>query len=230
MEALSIGGVFIAGLVSFFSPCILPVIPVFISTLLSSADDKPISVGRLRLNLRALARVSLFVLGLSISFILLGLAFGTIGRLISVNRNIILIVSGAIVIFFGIYQTGILKIPFLMKERKVSAGSKREGFLGALILGFTFSFGWTPCVGPILGAVLALTAGQGSSVLGAMYMAVYSLGLLIPFLVFTVFSDLLIGRIRGIYKYMKVIKIIGGIILIAMGILLILSSQGIVSM
>ena len=230
IDALNAGGVFIAGIVSFFSPCILPVIPVFISTLLTSADDKPIMIGKLRLNLKALLRVTMFVLGLSASFVILGFAFGSIGMLISRYQNIILLVSGIIVILFGIYQTGIIKIPFLMKEKKVEAKKHREGILGSFILGFTFSLGWTPCVGPILGAVLAMTAGQGSAVLGGAYMAVYSLGLLIPFLVFTIFSDLLLSRIRGIYKYMNIIKIVGGLILIAMGVLLILSSFGIVSL
>ena len=145
-------------------------------------------------------------------------------------QNIILLVSGIIVVLFGIYQTGIIKIPFLMKEKKVEAKKHREGLVGSFILGFTFSLGWTPCIGPILGAVLAMTAGQGSTVLGGAYMAVYSLGLLIPFLIFTIFSDLLVSRIRGIYKYMNIIKIIGGIILIVMGVLLILSSFGIVSL
>ncbi len=230
IDALNAGGVFIAGIVSFFSPCILPVIPVFISTLLTSADDKPIMIGKLRLNLKALLRVTMFVLGLSASFVILGFAFGSIGMLISRYQNIILLVSGIIVILFGIYQTGIIKIPFLMKEKKVEAKKHREGILGSFILGFTFSLGWTPCVGPILGAVLAMTAGQGSAVIGGLYMAVYSLGLLIPFLVFTIFSDLLLSRIRGIYKYMNIIKIVGGLILIAMGVLLILSSFGIVSL
>ena len=149
IDALNAGGVFIAGIVSFFSPCILPVIPVFISTLLTSADDKPIMIGKLRLNLKALLRVTMFVLGLSASFVILGFAFGSIGMLISRYQNIILLVSGIIVILFGIYQTGIIKIPFLMKEKKVEAKKHREGILGSFILGFTFSLGWTPCVGPI---------------------------------------------------------------------------------
>lgn len=229
VEALHVGGVFLAGVVSFFSPCILPIIPVFVSTLLTSADDKPKAKGKLSINFKALGRVTLFVLGLSMSFILMGLTFSSLGLLISRNQNIILLVSGIIVVLFGIYQTGIIKIPFLMREKKVGAGKQRKGLIGAFILGFTFSLGWTPCVGPILSAVVTLTAVQGSVALGAFYMAVYSLGLLIPFLVFTIFSDQLLGRIRGIYKYMNVIKIVGGVILIAMGVLLILSSQGLIS-
>jgi len=224
MEALQLSGIFIAGIVSFFSPCILPIIPVFISTLLTNVDDKPIMIGKFRLNHRALLRVSLFVLGLSTIFVILGFAFGAIGSFFTTSQDVLLTVSGIIVILFGIYQTGIVKIPFLMKEKKVGAGKKREGYLGAFILGLTFSLGWTPCIGPILSAVLALTASQGSVALGGAYMGVYSLGMLIPFLVITLFSDILLSKIRGIYKHMKKIKIVGGIILIIMGILLLTNS------
>lgn len=224
MEALQLGGIFIAGIVSFFSPCILPIIPVFISTLLTNVDDKPIMIGKFRLNVKALLRVAMFVLGLSTIFVILGFAFGAIGRFFNTSQDVLLIVSGIIVILFGIYQTGLIKIPFLMREKKVSSGKKREGYLGAFILGLTFSLGWTPCIGPILSAVLAITASQGGVLTGGLYMGVYSLGMLIPFLVITVFSDILISKIRGIYKHMKKIKIAGGIILIIMGILLLTNS------
>lgn len=226
MEAIGIGGVFIAGIISFFSPCILPVIPVFISTLLGGVDNKASGfyIGRFHIQIRPMLRVIMFVLGLSTSFILLGFAFGTVGMFVNQYRNIVLIVSGIIVILFGIYQTGIIKIPFLMKEKKLQSKREKKGLLGAYVLGFTFSFGWTPCVGPILGAVLALTASQGGAVLGMVYMAIYSLGLLIPFVVFTIFSSALVTKIRGIYKYMNVIKIVGGIIIIIMGVFLLTNS------
>lgn len=226
MEAIGLSGVFLAGIVSFFSPCILPVIPVFISTLLGGVDEKASGfyIGRLQIQFKPLFRVIMFVLGLSTSFILLGFAFGTIGMFVNQHRNTVLMISGIIVILFGIYQTGIIKIPFLMKEKKLESKKEKKGMFGAYILGFTFSFGWTPCVGPILGAVLALTASQGGSVLGMVYMAIYSLGLLIPFLVFTIFSNLLVTKIRGIYKYMNTIKIVGGIIIIIMGVFLLTNS------
>ena len=218
MQAIEVGGVFLAGIISFFSPCILPIIPVFISTLLGGVEDTVKTKRGLRI--KPILRVSLFVLGLSTTFVLLGLAFGTVGAFF--NSRGFLIACGIIVILFGIYQTGLIKIPFLMREKRLEA--KSTGLLGAYLLGLTFSFGWTPCVGPILAAVLALTASQGGAWAGMFYMLIYSLGLLIPFLVFTVFSGALLGRIKGIYKHMKAIKIAGGIIIIIMGIFLITDS------
>lgn len=213
----------LAGALSFFSPCILPVIPVFVSTLLGGAGEgeRALSVGRLRIYLKPLGRVALFVLGLSVSFVILGLAFGALGRVI--NSRWFLIICGVIVILLGIYQTGLVKIPFLMREKKLEV-KRRSGLFGSFLLGFTFSFGWTPCVGPILASVLALTASRGGAFTGAAYMAVYSLGLLVPFLVFTAFSQLLLNSIKGVYKYLNIIKIIGGVIIIIMGVFLLTDS------
>lgn len=222
MQELQAGAVFIAGILSFFAPCILPVLPVFISTILGSIDEnaKFLKAGALRIYWKPLARVAMFVLGLSTSFVILGVAFGAIGRFI--NSEIFMLVCGVIVILLGIYQTGIIKIPFLMREKKLEA-KRGTGYLSAFLLGFTFSFGWTPCIGPILASVLALTASKGGALTGGLYMAVYSLGLLVPFLVFTVFSNLLTG-IKAIYRHMKIIKIIGGIIIIIMGVFLLTDS------
>ncbi len=223
MQGIEIGGVLLAGALSFFSPCILPVIPVFISTLLGSAgqQEKELKLGRLRIYLKPIGNVALFVLGLSVSFVILGLAFGALGRVI--NSRVFLTVCGVIVILLGIYQTGLVKIPFLMREKKLEA-RRGSGILGSFLLGFTFSFGWTPCVGPLLASVLALTASRGGAVTGMLYMAVYSLGLLVPFLVFTVFSQLLTNSIKGIYKHLGVIKIVGGVIIIIMGVFLLTDS------
>lgn len=223
MQVIGIGGVIIAGIVSFFSPCILPVVPVFISTLIGSMGDnqQSLRIGKLRIYLKPILRVIMFVLGLSTSFMILGLTFGALGNWFAklINSNDFMIACGIIVILLGIYQTGLIKIPFLMREKKLESKREKKDMIGAFLLGFTFSFGWTPCVGPILGSVLALTATQGAFV-GMFYMAIYALGLLIPFLVVTIFSDMLMGKIKGIYKYMKTIKIVGGIIIIIMGIFL----------
>jgi cytochrome c-type biogenesis protein len=223
MQELQAGAVFIAGILSFFTPCIMPVIPVFISTLLGGIDEGSghIKIGRMRIYPKPLLRVTLFVLGLSVSFVILGIAFGAAGRFI--NSTLFTVACGVIVILLGIYQTGIIKIPFLMKEKKLEA-KRGTGVFSAFLLGFTFSFGWTPCIGPILASVLALTASKGGALTGGIYMAVYSLGLLVPFLVFTVFSNLLLTRIKRIYKYMNAIKIVGGVIIIIMGVFLLTDS------
>lgn len=223
MQELQVGAVFIAGILSFFTPCIMPVIPVFISTLLGGIDEdsRHIKIGSMRIYAKPVLRVTLFVLGLSVSFVILGLAFGAVGRFI--NSTVFTIACGVIVIFLGIYQTGLIKIPFLMREKKLEA-KQGTGIFSAFFLGFTFSFGWTPCIGPILASVLALTASKGGALSGGLYMAIYSLGLLVPFLVFTVFSNLLLTRIKRIYKYMNIIKIIGGVIIIIMGVFLLTDS------
>lgn len=233
MEVITIGGVLLAGILTFVSPCILPVIPIFVSTLIGGVEEnknsKALKIGKLRIYAKPILRVTLFVLGLSTSFIILGLAFGAIGMFLRQNRQVLLIIGGIIVILFGIYQTGIIKIPFLLREKKLESKKQRKGLLGSYILGFTFSFGWTPCVGPILGSVLLIAATQGGALTGALYMAIYSLGLLIPFLLVTAFSSVLLDKIKGLYKHMNKIKIAGGIIIIIMGILLLTDSLHLLS-
>ncbi|MGI5849943.1 MAG: cytochrome c biogenesis CcdA family protein [Christensenellales bacterium] len=224
MQAVGIGSVFLAGIISFFSPCVLPVLPVFISTLLGSVDGSVqlIKTRRLNISLKPIIRVMLFVFGLSTSFVIMGLAFGTLGRLI--NSGIFTVICGITVIILGIYQTGLVKVSFLMREKKLESRREKKDLLSAFLLGFTFSFGWTPCIGPVLAAVLALTASYGGTFTGMFYMIIYSLGLLVPFLIFTAFSDMLMGKIRAINRSLKIIKIIGGVIIIIMGIFLLTDS------
>lgn len=223
---LDAGGVFLAGLISFLSPCILPVIPVFVSTLIGSLDpsQKSLKLGRLRIYLGPILRVAAFMLGVTLTFAILGMAFGALGQLI--RSFAFMLVCSIIVILLGVYQTGLISIPFLMRERKLELkSSHRKGVGGAFLLGFTYSFGWTPCIGPVFAAVLSYTANQGA-VMGIIYLLIYSVGFLLPFLVFTVFSDVLLDKIKGIYRHMKAIKIAGGVIIIAMGIYLLISSFG----
>ncbi len=222
MSLAGIGGAFLVGLTAFFSPCILPVIPVFISTLMGSMDEqqKQVKIGRLEVSVKALWRVSAFALGVALTFSILGLAFGALGQLI--NSTWFLIVCSVIVILFGIYQTGLITIPILMREKRIAL-KPRSGAIGAFVLGFTYAFGWTPCVGLSLGSVLLYATPQGILV-AALTLLVYSLGFVIPFFVVTVFSNLLLGKIKNLYKHMKTIKIIGGLIIVAMGLYLLIDT------
>lgn len=219
VDTLYISTVFIAGLLSFFSPCILPVIPVYISYFTEEQQQTESTSFFKKLFKGPMLKALVFVAGLSTSFILLGFGAGALGSLLY-SRNF-LIICGAIVIALGIHQTGLIKLKFLYREKKLNIKrSNRADVLGAYLLGFTFSFGWTPCVGPVLGAVLGLSASEGSAMYGGILMLVYSIGLMIPFLLVALFSDYFLKRIKGLYKHMNKIKIVGGLLIIAMGILL----------
>ncbi|WP_247740862.1 cytochrome c biogenesis CcdA family protein [Cohnella sp. LGH] len=216
-------GVFGAGVLSFLSPCILPLLPVYMSylsgNLVDAADREQSGVGSVRFRSAFLLRTLLFVLGLSAVFILLGFGSGVLGKWISSPR--FLAICGAIVVLFGIYQTGWIKLSWLEREKRLSnKGIEPGGYIGAFLLGLTFSFGWTPCIGPVLAAVLGIAAGEGSPVYGGFLMLLYSLGLALPFLAISVFSGYLLKRIRRLYKYMRAIKVASGCILMLMGLLL----------
>ncbi len=222
MSVAGITGAFLIGLTAFFSPCILPVIPVFISTLIGGMGEKQkhVKIWRLNIYTQSIWRVTAFALGVAVTFSILGLAFGALGQLIS--SVWFMLICSVVVILFGIYQTGIINIPFLMRERRLDL-KQRSGVFGAFLLGFTYSFGWTPCVGLSLGSVLLYVTPQGILV-AAVTLLVYSLGFVIPFFIAAVFSDVLLNKIKGLYKHMKLIKMIGGMIIVAMGVYLLIDT------
>ncbi|MDU0200638.1 MULTISPECIES: cytochrome c biogenesis protein CcdA [Paenibacillus] len=216
------GSVFIAGLLSFFSPCILPLLPVFIAQLSGAApgsDAKAVKIGAVQLRPHLIGNTLFFILGISFVFVLLGFGAGAIGNVI--NTSWFIVICGAIVVLFGIFQTGVFHVLFMQRERRLSIEMNgKKGFTAAFLLGFTFSFGWSPCIGPILAAVLSLSASEGSSLQGGGYMLIYALGLAIPFLILSFFSDLLAGRLRALNQHLPKVKVISGILLIVMGVLL----------
>lgn len=214
-ETLYISTVFLAGVLSFLSPCIVPLLPVYLSTLASPAAAADAASRRLQLLLRTL----LFIAGISVTFVVLGFGAGALGQ--ALNSRVFMIVLGALVALLGIHQTGLLRIPFLERETRaqLSTGS-RAGALQVFALGFLFSFGWTPCIGPVLAAILGVAAGGGAAFYGAFLMGVYALGFAVPFLVLALFSELLIGKIKKLNKYLPAVKIAGGVLVILMGVLL----------
>lgn len=222
IEQLLLSSVFVAGLLSFFSPCILPLLPVYIS-ILSTNEQGPtglVSVlGKWQVNPHLVMKTIIFVTGLSTSFVLLGFGAGFLGAVI--NTKWFIVLCGVVVIFLGLQQVGLFNIALLNREKKVKVNrSGKRDLLGTYLLGLTFSIGWTPCIGPILGAVLGLSASEGQASYGAFLMFIYALGLLIPFLVLALFSDTLLRQVKRINQYMGKLKVAGGVIIIIMGVFL----------
>lgn len=222
-EQLIFSTVFIAGILSFLSPCIVPLLPVYFSVLSTNASGITIQhslpLFKWQVNLHLIFKTIIFVFGLSTSFVILGFGAGFLGAFI--NTDWFIAICGAVVVLLGLHQIGLLKIAVLHKETKVrlSRSDKRD-LLGTYLLGLTFSMGWTPCIGPILGAVLGLSASEGQATYGALMMFFYALGLLIPFLLLAFFSDFLLRHVKKLNKHTEKIKVIGGLIIIFMGIVL----------
>ncbi len=211
---VTLTGVFIAGLLSFFSPCVIPLIPMYVGFLAGDFDDDGPNKKKMYINAIG------FFIGLMSVFILLGATATALGGFLLDKSTIIRKVLGVVVIFFGIFQLGIIKPSFLMKERKMKVKMNRAGFGTAVVMGAAFSFGWTPCVGPILGTVLALAANSKTLSVGIMYLIVYTIGFAIPFALSTLLMGQMTRWLESIGKYLHIVKIITGIILIAVGYLI----------
>ncbi|MGV8984419.1 cytochrome c biogenesis CcdA family protein [Clostridium sp.] len=223
--------VFVAGIFSFFSPCLVPLLPVYISIFAGNQDsvkhEKYIKkLGAININLLVIAKTLVFVAGISTSFIILGFGAGSLGTVI--NSSAFITLCGVVVIILGIHQTGLIHFKLLDREKRIVIKSN-NGIFGIFLLGFSFSFGWTPCIGPILAAVLGISASGGQALYGVWLMIIYSLGLMIPFLIIAIFSDGLLRHVKKLNKHLGKIKIAGGIIIILMGILLMNNSLNVIT-
>ena len=218
MENVSIIVAFSAGLLSFLSPCVLPLVPVYLASLAGPEIFGARVTGiRIPMFFHSLS----FVVGFSIIFITLGAIAGLTGFAINPSFALLNKISGSLLIAFGLFILVALKVPWLNYEKRlIPSLGNTTGYLRSFLIGATFSLAWTVCVGPILGGILALALSSATAWRGAHLLAVYSLGLGLPFLVIGVAFDSITPLLKRIYRYSSLIYIISGLLLIAMGILI----------
>lgn len=221
-ENVSIFVALSAGVLSFLSPCILPLIPSYIAFITGiSIEELSLEESLRQVRKKVIANSLMFILGFSLVFIALGASATFLGKFLFRNIRWFEIIGGALVILFGIHFTGIFRLRFLDREKKVHLKKKPLGYLGTCLVGIAFGAGWTPCVGPILGSILTMAATTQNILKGIVLLAFYSIGIGVPFFL----SGLIIHRFfeyfKAIRKYFKVITVAGGVLLIIVGILLI---------
>lgn len=213
--------VFLEGLLSFFSPCVIPLIPVYISYLAGNGKQKnpdgSVTYDRKQVFLHTVC----FVIGISITFFILGFSAYKLGSFFQSNKTVFSRVGGILIVLLGLIQVGFLDIPFLKKELKfrLKPNPTKMNPLVALAMGFTFSFAWTPCIGPLLSSVLLLVSTAQSPMVGTMLIVVYSLGFVIPFLLLGLFTSQVLNFLKARRNLLKYTIKIGGVILILVGIM-----------
>ncbi|MGB4661334.1 MAG: cytochrome c biogenesis protein CcdA [Mobilitalea sp.] len=213
--------VFLEGILSFFSPCVIPLIPVYMSYLAGSGkktdENGIVNYERKKVFLNTM----FFVLGISLSFFILGMSFTALGSFFSSNKLLFTRIGGILIILLGLFQLGIFDLSFLQKERKINLNftdKKMNPFI-AVVMGFTFSFAWTPCIGPALSSVLIMASGATTKLAGNMLVVVYAVGFLIPFLLLGLFTTQVLNFLKSKQKLLKYTIKTGGVILIIMGIM-----------
>jgi len=212
------------GLVSFLSPCVLPLVPAYLclvaGTSLEQLTENGEAESRKAVNWQVVATAFIFVLGFSTVFVLLGASASFINRLMIEHLELLSKIAGAVIIVFGIHMTGIVRIPLLYREARFNDIDQPRNWFGSYIIGLAFGFGWTPCIGPILGTILAIAASESSLGYGVSLLGVYSLGLGIPFILAAFGMSTFLRFMRRFRKYFKAIEVGTGLVLIATGALI----------
>ena len=210
---------FVAGLVSFLSPCVLPLVPGYVS-LISGAGVEELQAHEARLLRKVMLNSIAFILGFSVVFITLGALSTEVGQLLARYKSLLARVAGVIIILFGLHLTGIFRINALYADKRLHSVKGGSTVAGAFVIGFAFAFGWTPCVGPILAVILGFAAEQDSVAKGILLLAVYSLGLAVPFLLTSLGIERFLKFYSRFRAHMHALEVGSGALLIVLGVLL----------
>ncbi len=231
MLDLSYGGAALAGLLSFFSPCILPMVPFYLAYMAGTSVTELREDGALPPGAqgRLLLRAAAFALGVTSIFVLLGVSATSLGRVVAEWRQTLGWIAAAVLILFGLHFLGVLRIPLLYREARVQAGGRPGSVAGAYVMGLAFGFGWTPCVGPALAAILMIAGGMGEPWRGGLLLLVYGLAMTLPFVVAALFAGPFLrwlGRNRGLMRHVERAM---GVLLILFGLLIATNSVNLIA-
>lgn len=217
-ETTSLGAAvaFFAGLLSFLSPCVLPLVPSYLGFVTGFTLEE--MTGRRRL---AMIHSLLFVTGFSLVFILLGASATALGRVLNYYQDWVTRIGGLLIIFFGLYLVGAVKLGFMDQEQRMHLDRKPLGYLGSVGVGMAFGAGWTPCIGPMLGAILSLAASQADLQRGIVLLAWYSAGLAVPFLLTAYAVETFLDLFKRFRRLMPVVQKTGGVLLLVVGVLMV---------
>jgi cytochrome c-type biogenesis protein len=216
--APALGVATVAGLLSFLSPCVLPIVPPYLAFMAGASIDD-LEAGR-DADRRILRTAVFFVLGLSTVFLILGMAASSLGRVLLAYQREMTLVAGAVITVFGLHFLGVLRIGVLFREARFAAPVSGRTPFGAYVLGLAFAFGWTPCIGPVLGSILSLAAQDGSVERGMLLMGFYAVGLGVPFLLTALFLRQAVGLLAGMKRHMGLVERSMGALLVLVGVLM----------
>ena len=220
-ESVGIGIALTAGVLSFLSPCVLPLVPSYLSFVTGmSLEDLQEGVDRRRV----LVHASLFVLGFTIIFVILGASATFLGRFLLFYRDWIARIGGVIIIVLGLHLIGVFQLAPLLREKRVHVSNKPAGYLGTVAVGIAFGAGWTPCIGPQLGAIMTFAATQEHLTTGIWLLFVYSMGLAVPFMLSALALSHFLGAFSRFRRFLPTVQVASGVLLVALGILLVTGS------
>ena len=219
ISGIGAASAFAGGLISFLSPCVLPLVPGYVSYIAGRSFDE--LEGSAAARVEAIALSLCFILGFSAVFIAFGASATAVGRLLLAHRYELNIIGGVLVLLFGLLMTGLLRVPWLAREFRFIAKSKGGNPVGAFVLGLAFAFGWTPCIGPVLGAILTVAASTAGTVDGVTLLSIYSLGLGAPFLLAAAFTRWFAKLIRRARRLGRLFQAGAGVVMMTMGVAMI---------
>lgn len=220
-ETVSFPAAFLAGLLSFLSPCVLPLIPAYFTFITGFSLEELTKDDSTGIRKKVVLATVFFVLGFSLVFILMGASASYLGGLFFNYKELIRIIGGILIILLGIHLTGIIRIRGLDFEKRIHMEKKPLHFLGTFIIGMAFGAGWSPCIGPLLGSILIIAGNQETIGQGMLLLGIYSAGLAIPFVIMSIFINFLLIFIKKASKTLKYINAVAGVLLILVGLILV---------